>query len=481
MKKIKFYMLLSLLVLSPLLAQEDDSAESTGKKPRTGYKAIKAEALPRDENGQLKAEVWDIVKKEAAANPGSNEARVLAKREEFKAFYARYADWKPMEPSPLPPGKLRNLSDTPKEPRFPLTDKVWPARPGEASVCLWEDDKLAAMSLGIDDNNAGDIPYWRELSKKYGGLNVTWNLIVSNIGGVVEKSGVGTAGTWETWQEMLKEGNHISSHSMMHNHDPVPADGWKGPEWETAEAKYLLETHLPGYKARTFVYPGAGVHVFGILGGYYPKSTWRPSIVKYYVAARGGGGNPISPANMIDYFDVYATTGNVKFILDNKDQKYADINLNTLFDPKTKTKNYRGWANVFIHFINNGKTFDTNPGTIAYGKVLAFYNEHRAELWTGFFDDVALYGQERDTATLVTNEADNSKIIFTLASKMDPAVFDYPLTVKVRLPDGWKGAAAEQSGSVIPVRVIEKEGAQYALVKAVPEHGRVTITPAAVK
>ena len=479
MKCLSFLLLLVLLI-SPARGQDDESMDAPRKGRGHDGKAKKdLGALPRDEHGFLKAEVWDMIKATAAANPGGNEAGRLATRPDYQAFYATYAKWKAPEPPAPPAGKLSNLSETPKEPRFPLTDKVWPTRVGEASVCLWEDDKLAAMTLGVDDNNAMDLPYWKGLEKKYGKLNITWNLIVCGIESNVEKGRASAYGTWKTWQQMVSEGYHVSSHSMCHNHDPVPSDGWPGPDWEAAESQRLINAHIPGFKAKLFARPGAGVPAFSIVRG-----SWDASIKKYYAGARDGGRDALNEANMIDYFHIHSTTGNVPAIVDDKDTKVPDQNLNNLFaaDPKHPYhKYYRGWANVFIHFIGQGKAFDTQAHTVAYGKVLAFYNTHRADLWTGFIDDVALYGQERDTATLKTDGASDAKIQFTLTSKMDPSVFNYPLTIKVRLPTAWKGAVAQQNNVAVPVAVITHEGALYALVKAVPDRGQVTLTPAAAK
>lgn len=477
MKMILAGLVLVVVLLAPVRAQDEPEAEP-GKAKRSAYKSTPLESLPRDQNGWLKPEVWDIVAAEAKANPNSNEARILADRPVAQAYYQKFANWKPPELPPTAPGKLRNLPDKPAEPRFPLTGKVWPSKPGEASVCLWADDKVAAMSLGVDDNNAMDLPYWKELSKKYGGLNITWNLITHNIDGVVSKGRMVGAGTWDAWRQMLSEGFRVASHSVMHNHCPVPSDGWPGPEWEAAFSKYDLEEHLPGTQIRVFAYPGAGVHAFGI--GRDPKtkeSVWRPYVAKYYAAARGGGGEVINPANLIDYMNIRSSTGSVPEILGSSNPRMASQQLDKLFDPAPDNKNYRGWANVFIHFINNGKDFDTNKFTVAYGKVLAYYNDHRADLWTGFFEDVALYGQERDTATLVTDEASDSKITFSLTSKMDPAIFDYPLTVKVRLPDSWKTVTASQNQKAVPAEIIQHEGAGYALVKALPDRGTVTMLP----
>lgn len=474
---------LSFLISLGLKAQETDSegeSKAAAAKPvRTGYLAMKPEDFPRDDKGFLTEGVWNVIAEEAKANPNGNDARVLGERDVYRKFYATYASWKPPEPLKVSEGKLRNLADTPKEPRFPITDKVWPSKPGEASVCLWEDDKLAAMSLGVDDNCAADIPYWKELSKKYGGLNITWNLITCNIDGVIGKGRVVSTGTWDLWRQMVKDGYHLASHSVTHNHDPVPTDGWPGPDWETAESRDQIDSHIPGHRTLIYAYPGSGVHAFGT-----PReliaSAYRPALAKYYIGARGAGRNALNQANMTDYFNIAATTGGVPQLLNPEKTAYSDQNLNNLFnaDPQSPYyKYYRGWANIFIHFINNGKDFDKIPFNVAYAKVLEFYNQNRDKLWTGFIDDIALYGQERDTATVTTDKVANGEVAFTLTSRMEPTIFNYPLTVKVRLPDGWKGATAKVKDEMLPAQYLEHEGAPYALVKVAPDRGQVTLTP----
>ena len=441
---------------------------------------MKFEDFPRDSKGFLTDAVWDIVQKEATANPVSNEARTLQDRPLYQAYYKTYAGWTPPPPIPVSEGRLRNLSEPPTEPRFPITDKVWPQKPGESSICLWEDDKLAAMSLGVDDNCAMDLPFWKELSKKYGGLNITWNLIVGGIDGAITGTRLGMTGTWKNWQQMHDEGHHLASHSMTHHANPVPSDGWPGTEWEAAESLRQLDSHIPGQKTRLYAYAGPGVHAFGVSRNSI-LNAWRPALIKYYAAARGAAGTALNEANMIDYFNINACCA-VQKLLDCNDPKMAALDLNNLFasDPKNPYhKYYRGWANVFSHFLNAGKTWDTDPGYIAFAKILDFYNKHRDDLWTGFIDDIALYGQERDTSTLTTDEATDAKIAFTLVSKMEPAIFDYPLTVKVRLPDKWKAVSAGQINTAIPAQVIFHEGAPYALVKAVPNRGQVILKQAA--
>ncbi|RYX83822.1 hypothetical protein EON83_12810 [bacterium] len=427
--------------------------------------------FPRDANGYLKVEVWKLIEEYAKTNPNTNEARSVTRRAEGIQYLAKYAGWVAPQPPAPPSGKLRNLAEKPVKPRFLLTGKSWPRQGGEASVCLWEDDKLAAMSLGIDDNCSGDVEFWKGLSKKYGQLNITWNLVVKGIDTGKEAN----AGTWNFWRALTKEGYHVASHSVTHCSDPVPADGWLGYDWEASESKRLMDANLDGFVTKVFVYPGAGVGAFATPRKHV--EIYRQAAGKYYAAARGGGAFGINQANMIDYLDIHSTTGGVESLLSDTPNPawMADQKIKNLFDPNNKC--YRGWANIFIHFINQGKDFDTNPYDIAYGKLLAFYNDHREDLWTGFFDDVALYGQERDTATLVTDEASSRKIALTLTSRMDPSVFNYPLTVKVRLYDTWRSITATQDGNVLPVQMIEYEDHAYALVKAAPDRGQVILMP----
>ena len=52
-------------------------------------------------------------------------------------------------------------------------------------------------------------------------------------------------------------------------------------------------------------------------------------------------------------------------------------------------------------------------------------------------------------------------------------------TMKVRLPEDWKGASATQDDKAIEVIVVEHDRARFALVEAVPDRGDVCLTPSA--
>lgn len=425
---------------------------------------------------------WTEIETQAAAAPATGYSMykaALRDRAVFKTYYTTYAGWKAPEIPVLPPGRLRNLADKPTAPRFPLTGKVWPAKPGEASVCLWADDKVAAVSFGIDDNLATEIPDWMEINQTYGGLNLTWNIITSNIGGMLEPGRAPLAGGWDTWAKMLADGFRVESHSVTHAADPVFEDGWPGPDWEAAESLLQIDTGLPGHRTTVFTPPGAALKAFNV------SMNWRASVVKYYAAARGFSGPPINPANQIDYFDIRTTAAPSWFVEEvlppNAPGWVVPLQLKNILNPDPDNRYYRGWATFFTHSLGSTRAdlaSSSSKETAALAKLFTFIKKNRDDLWVGFIGDVALYGQERDTATLSTTNVDASRITLTLTSQMDPARFNYPLTIKVRLPDAWQNAKATQDGKPVELTPLHYEGAAYALVKAVPDRGEIVLADA---
>jgi hypothetical protein len=104
--------------------------------------------------------------------------------------------------------------------------------------------------------------------------------------------------------------------------------------------------------------------------------------------------------------------------------------------------------------------------------------QHRSDIWSGLFREVALYGQQRDTAEITSTETNQTEIRFTLTDKMLDAWYDFPLTIKVRGSDAWGRLEARQGERSVPVSQIEHQGSRYALIRAVPDRGRIVLRPA---
>ena len=91
----------------------------------------------------------------------------------------------------------------------------------------------------------------------------------------------------------------------------------------------------------------------------------------------------------------------------------------------------------------------------------------------GLFREVACYGMERDTSRIEVVKSTGEEIRFLLSDDMDDTLFDYPLTIKVRLPATWNSITARQGGKSVAARVVEHDGGRFALIQAVPDRGEV--------
>lgn len=401
-----------------------------------------------------------------------------------------------------------NLSDKPDKPRFKVTDKVWPQKVGEADLCLWHDDKLAALSFGVDDNQPGDIDWWKEQAALYD-FKVTWFIITGRLD--YSRS----TGYWKQYAELVALGHGVESHTVTHLHmddlnwgtpewnyakaeaaetaqktatkaplakdttSPAMEEGETGkpaapaprvateaskftPEqlakaiaWEYAESKAQIEKNIPGHHVSALAYSG----------GANAKYHDRELAAKTYRVARGARGSANGAAT-IDYLGTNAQSG-----WDFGDEgKHGAGNVRNIIDPTLyRGLYYRGWAVLFTHNI-----LETMKPKMQ--KTFEFVKDNRDKLWVGLFADVAKYGQERDTATLKVESPGPDKITFSLTDEMDDSFFTFPLTVKVRIPDAWKGLEARQGEKSVAAKIIRHEGASYALVQAVPDAGLVALT-----
>lgn len=348
--------------------------------------------------------------------------------------------------------QLLNLSGIPRQERTILpVEKTWPAVPGEAALCLWKDDKTAAITYGIDDNCAMNIGWWlRECAER--DIRMTWFLVA----GGISHSNPAMNATWEEWRKVAAAGHGLESHTMTHLSGSRNAETWKGIEWEYAESlRTITENIGDGWRASCIAYPG----------GSYPGKNDSSVAARHAIAGRGTRGMLNGPQG-INYLEVNAMSKHN--VGDRPESAFCDVE--NLLNPTYKN-GYRGWAVLFWHYIKEGDAEQVAEAR----KALDFYVRNKEELWQGRFGDVARYAQERETATLQVVEHTATRIVLRLADRMRDDLFNEPLTVKVRLPEGWGTAVATQDGKPTSIRVLDHDGAKFALVAVIPDRGDATL------
>ena len=324
----------------------------------------------------------------------------------------------------------------------------WPAAVGEGSISRWHDDKVAAFSLTIDDNNVQDLPFWLSMGNAYD-MNWTWFLITGNIG--TTASGPYNGGTWADWQGAIDQGHAIGSHSISHYAaGDTLTNGQLEVEYGGSQAD--LNAHLTANDALVLAYP---------YGNQPPND---PAVAaNYYIAARGVVGG-VNTGNAIDYMDTHSISMNsstVPLFVDPGSWMYYGH----LLDPAHPY--YEGWYCVHFHSVAGLEAGVTN--------MLDALESDRADIWVGTFQQIAQYGKERENATLNVTSVSGTEIRFTVSDTLDDALFDFPLTVKLRVDAGWGTVAATQAGVSVPAELVEYGGNKYALVQAVPDRGEVAL------
>jgi len=338
---------------------------------------------------------------------------------------------------------LFNLPYNKGEVRTEITDRAWPAAYGEAAVCIWKDDALATVSLTIDDNWASDHPWWREMGEKYG-FKVTWFMVT---GGISDKPSFN--GTWDEWRKNFEVGHDLQSHTVTHRCPNAKLS----PEDDYAGAIAHIQENIIGTRVLTMAYPGSGL----------PNDS--ATAQKHFIAARGVGGGFNSVRNT-EYNSILQGNGNLEEY--SPDGRRAHGYPPDTINPDSGS--FRAWNTLIYHGANSPDARRSSE------KFYQYLRQSAPDYWIATFTDAAQYGQQRDTATLNVTKKTPVEIAFDLTSKMDTRIYDYPLSVKVRLDPSWNKLTASQAGKSVESKLLKYEGNVYALVQAVPGRGETVLT-----
>lgn len=377
------------------------------------------------------------------------------------------------------------LSDT-DTPRINTEQYLsWPTEIGSPQVALWKNNNTGAFSVTIDDGISGDFDRWIAMSEKYG-FNFTFF-----IPGITLEM----ANMKEPVQKLIDAGMDVSSHTYTHvstEEQGTYPSGWWFEDLGHA-ARVLKEEY--GVTAKTIGYS------YGTLGPNVLKADNADYMHEYHIAGRGTGGaiNPPDTTNY-DFIGSESMFGSVKLKYENGGQwSSMEGRIKSLYDEnytQSGETHIGGWSNIHSHGIdatgwaqdeNGNQIHAVNPdlgyaATVEEMLTYAFDNylqpaREAGLVWADTFTNIAMYGQERDTATVSVTENTSDTIKFNVTDKMNDEYFDFPITIKFKVQDDWEKIGATQNGE--PIEVIEKEidGSKYIMVNAVPDRGEVTVLP----
>ena len=105
------------------------------------------------------------------------------------------------------------------------------------------------------------------------------------------------------------------------------------------------------------------------------------------------------------------------------------------------------------------------------------------ELWAATFGDATKYVRERQNTT-VSARYENGAVLVDMkidrttedGKTLDEEIFNYPLTVEVRVPDTWKNVQYTDGGKTLTAEVYKHDDAAFAMVNLTPGADGATVT-----
>lgn len=280
--------------------------------------------------------------------------------------------------------------------------------PAPYELATWRGFRASAVSYTFDDNSPKQFSVAQPMLDAKG-FHATFFCIVGNL----------SDSQWTTIENASAQGHEIGSHTLTHPDLATLTD--EQVTDEELNSKNLIESHT-GKKCVSLAYP-------------YCKAPKNSITSQYYPFARSCNGSSV-PATPPDFLSVGAIG--------------PDVDMDAASDDAASAGRWLVWL---IHGI------DDDPACCPINSLLLEANlNHLAadpgKWWVETFGNVARYIQERNAAVLTVVSNNATSITLRLTHHLDNTVFNYPLTLRRPLPDGWATAAITQNGTPVSSQVV---------------------------
>jgi len=279
------------------------------------------------------------------------------------------------------------------------------AADGETQVLKWKDGKKACFLLGFDDSAPSQLKnVVPELEKRK--IVGTFYLVTGN--------GV-WAGTKTKWEEAAKSpyivvANHTFTHKGVEDAEQL--------EPELAKCNEVLYSLHPERKQPYLMAWGKPGGVPWIVS----KDDQKAALERHHLVERPPFAGP-----PINYKTQEATLAVVDKALEKGDMGY-------------------------LVFHGVGGDWLVTP-VEWFTALLDKLEQHRDELWITDCASWKKYTSERDTAEVKVTESNKNHIRLSLTDKLDPTLYNEPLTLSTKVPADWKSCSVTQGSAKATVPV----------------------------
>ncbi len=300
-------------------------------------------------------------------------------------------------------------------------------------VGTWANFCQGAVSHTFDDNTAGQTGVAQPIfdAKR---LHMTLFTVTQSMNP-----------NWTKMKSAFAAGHEIASHSVTH--------AGTMPDAECPPSQNTIRRQVPGEPCITIAYPNCNV----------PNP--QTELKRCYIAGRICNGQ-IENKTPSDFYRIGAImAGN------------AGTNTASGFNDKAnQAASSGGWLVWCHHGVGNDGHGYSNTSTEALRSHIDFLDRNRDKIWTETFGNVACYIKERNTASLSVKNSGAQSITITLTDNLPDSLYNYPLTIRRPLPEGWTEAKVTQGDESVTDSIVTVNGKKMVMFQAVPDGGDILLS-----
>jgi oligosaccharide reducing-end xylanase len=255
---------------------------------------------------------------------------------------------------------------------------------------------------------------------------------------------------WPKLQSAASNGHEIASHTMTHTRLATLSDEEQIKELKNS--RDAINANIPGQKCVTMAYP-------------YCVEGKDSLTSQYYMAARTCSQQlvPSTPANWMNISSfVCGSLGSVKTVQD----------FNARADSAAASK---AWCVYLLHGIDNDGGYSPVTTSTLHGG-LDYLAANRDKFWVDTFGNVVRYILERNAASVTETANTKDRITLSLTDSLDGSVFNYPITLRRPLPQGWSAASVSQKHKALPAQIVSVNSTNYVMFDVVPNGGDIILS-----
>lgn len=313
-------------------------------------------------------------------------------------------------------------------------------------ICPAFDNKKAIYTFTSDDGFTNAATFFNNEFKR---LNLRGSLaLVANwINGAQTP-----ASTYDFWNKLLADGRFdIINHSKTHvkfssiTNTQIGQDSLRN---EIIGNQTVFRTKFPTQDIITIANPSVvNTDAADVL------------IKQSHYAARNGtsGYNSLNPTEA-EWFKLKMLAN----YFSSKSRAAYSTEINKYIDNIITNKQ---WLILLTHGIGTGA--NAMPDS-AFTRHFEYVASKRADLWIAPLGEATKYIRERQNANIITVDSTTSRIAISLTHTLDAAIFDYPLTLKTKLPADWTSVTVTQGTQTSTINTVEENNNRYVYYNAVP-------------